>query len=448
MPYYHTQINDTILISKIKKRQKKFKNNSLKYALSEFICYLKERSRQIYLTLQTLTNSSYWNIFNFISIIAFCLILSSPLILVPQHNAIKTPKYWYEGIIVVQFSYTITATLYRMMSCKILFSLECFTSYRSFLLIYSTQLVSMVMFTLAYFVIFVLYLHYDPPLPFGGIIGYLSYYVSATAIWYSIPHEKRIEPLVRKQFKVYLAYIGFNHVIFSIVFKLYTMIFKEAPADMQWIVGIGLPIIREVGSWLRVRMLHLAFDEKSSNLINLIGMNVGHTFYVSVALGTFATEFTGYIVLSIDFATNIYNAIRISRLYAKINSKSMNNAKSSEEKRIALTDLALVEIIEFIVPLVYIITLIVALFGPNSSILGNYGNGYWTYRKIESLDKYVFTAIEMFAFDFCSFIVTGLILWKYCSVNFFLEICKQMKTSWLLIAITLAKSVNTVSAFL
>ena len=445
MPYYHTQSKDKILISKIQKRKQKLKNNHWKYNSNNFLSNLKQRSRQIYLTLQTLTHSSYWNILHFISIIAFCLILSSSLILVPQHNAIKTPKYWYEGIIVVQFSYTITATLYRMISCKLLFNLDCFTSYRSFLLIYGTQLVSMFLFTLAYFVIFVLYLHYDPPLPFGGIIGYLSYYVSLTAIWYSIPHKKRIEPLVRKQFKIYLAYIGFNHVIFAIVFKLYTMIFKEAPADMQWIVAIGLPIIRDIGSWLRIKLLRLAFDERSSNLINLVAVNVGHTFYVSVALGTFATELTGYIVLSIDFAINIYNAIRISRLCSKVKPKSIDNSKLIEEKQSAITDLALVEIIELIVPVVYIITLIVAFFGPNSSILGNYGNGYWTFRKIESLDKYVFGAIEMFAFDFCSFIVTGLILWKYCSVNFFLEICRQMKISWLLIAVTLAKSVNTVS---
>ena len=139
MPYYHTQINDEILISKIQKRKQKLKNNPWKYNSDNFLSHLKQRSRQMYLTLQTSTHSSYWNIFHFISIIAFCLVLSSPLILFPQHNAIKNPKYWYEGVIVVQFSYTITATLYRMMSCKVLFNLDCFTSCCSFLLIYATH---------------------------------------------------------------------------------------------------------------------------------------------------------------------------------------------------------------------------------------------------------------------------------------------------------------------
>lgn len=104
-------------------------------------------------------------------------------------------------------------------------------------------------------------------------------------------------------------------------------------------------------------------------------------------------------------------------------------------------------IIEFIVPVVYIVSLVVALYGPNSSILGNYGNGYWTFRRIESLDKYVFTAIEMFLFDCASFIVGGLILWKYCSISFFQEICLQMKTNWIFIAITVAKAVNVVLIF-
>ena len=214
---------------------------------------------------------------------------------------------------------------------------------------------------------------------------------------------------------------------------------------MQWSLGICLLIFRESSSRLKRYLLHCAFDENRSNIIELISTNVVHCFYVLVALGTFATEITGYVILSIDVALNVWNAIKILKLHRKLTPSLVALSTHWKEERMKLSELALTEILEFVTPLVYITSLLVTLFGPNSNIMGNYGNGYWTFRPIEKLDKYVLGTFEMFSADLLSFFVGGFILWKFCSINLLKEACHQIKLYRSLIALALARSLNVVS---
>ena len=58
-----------------------------------------------------------WKTANFInglhaiSIVGVCIILSSPVILIPQHDAIQSPGYWYELLITFSLTYPIHWTL-------------------------------------------------------------------------------------------------------------------------------------------------------------------------------------------------------------------------------------------------------------------------------------------------------------------------------------------------
>ena len=110
-----------------------------------------------------------------------------------------------------------------------------------------------------------------------------------------------------------------------------------------------------------------------------------------------------------------------------------------------IAELSLVEIIEFLIPLIYISTLVVALYGPNSTILGNYGNGYWSFEAIANVEKFLLAAIKMFLIDFLSAVIGGILLWYYCSINFLREVCRQIQCFWLLIAALLMATVNMVS---
>ena len=282
-------------------------------------------------------------------------------------------------------------------------------------------------------------------MPFSGIIGYLSFFISLVAVWLSIPHEKRIEITQRKQYKVYVAFKWLNTVLITVPFVLFTIILKKTPTHFQWICGFGVPIIREITSRLRRKCLNLAFEETRTNLIDLIQTNIAHLAYISITLGTFATRLTGYVILSVDFTMNVWTAFKVSRMHRKIILKDSSNDKLIKNLQYNLSELALVEIIEFIMPVNYIVTLVIAMYGPNSSILGNYGNGYWQYKAIESLDEYLLVAIEMFLVDCSSFLVGSFILWRYCSINFLRKVCEQLQKHGPFIALAVARAFAGVS---
>ena len=370
--------------------------------------------------------------------------MTSPLILVPQHDAIRNPEYFYEVIIAVQFSYSLSSTFARMMYCKILFKMDCFLSIKAFIMMYSNLVLSMILLAFLYFTVLVVYLGYDPPMPFTALIGYLSYYITLVAIWFCIPYKQRSEPGQRVKYKMYVAYEFFNVFCAKILQDLFIIMFKKTPSDFQWIVGFGFPILREVSYWLSVKILCFAFEERSSRVVQLIVRNVSHSLMISVSLGTFVTKFTGYVILLTDFALNIWNAIGIVHIHRKIDQISNTEKKLVETKQSAHLELVLIEIIEFIVPLVYIVSLVIALYGPNSNILGNYGNGYWTFEEIENVAKSLIVASKLVLIDLFSGIIGGLILWYYCSINFLMEVCRQIKRFWALITALLMADVNMV----
>ena len=110
-----------------------------------------------------------------------------------------------------------------------------------------------------------------------------------------------------------------------------------------------------------------------------------------------------------------------------------------------IAELSLIEIIEFLIPLIYISTLVVALYGPNSTILGNYGNGYWSFKPITNVEKFLLAAAKMFLIDFLSAVIGGVLLWYYCSINFLREVCRRIQCFWLLLTALLMATVNGVS---
>ena len=179
-------------------------------------------------------------------------------------------------------------------------------------------------------------------------------------------------------------------------------------------------------------------------MVETVSTNVQHAFFIAIILGTSATKGSIYAILVVDFALNILSAMKIVKFHKNISSE-LQTSKMIQEKQLELLTLVLTELIEVLTPLVYISSLLIALYGPNSAILGNYGNDYWQYKKIEHLDHILFSALELFLIDLFSCVLGGVILWKLCSVNVLQEICKHLQAYWTFLSARLATALSTVS---
>ena len=103
------------------------------------------------------------------------------------------------------------------------------------------------------------------------------------------------------------------------------------------------------------------------------------------------------------------------------------------EKLNELLSLTLIELIEILTPLVYISSLLIAYYGPNSAILGNYGNDYWQYKKVENVVDRLRNNGIFFVIDALRGVIFGLFLWRFCRLNMFKRHCDNIRQYKILI---------------
>ena len=92
------------------------KENRLKAAKTEHIKFSSQNARWM--------NVSFINGLHIFSIVGVCILLSSPVTLIPQHHAIQLPSYWYEVLMTFSVTYSIHWTLLTIMDNQMLLKIN------------------------------------------------------------------------------------------------------------------------------------------------------------------------------------------------------------------------------------------------------------------------------------------------------------------------------------
>ena len=75
------------------------------------------------------------------------------------------------------------------------------------------------------------------------------------------------------------------------------------------------------------------------------------------------------------------------------------------------------EIVEFMVPLSYLICFSVAYYGPNAYLIGNVRSGKWQFVAVEDFEHTIGFITLFFIVDLGSVLVSSLILWMFCRIK-------------------------------
>ena len=217
--------------------------------------------------------------------------------------------------------------------------------------------------------------------------------------------------------------------------------------DLQWIMGIVIWVVKELNDRvvrILVRKISMV-DNIEAKMTAKIHLSWLFTFWLAIVMATSATVITCYCIIGISFAVNVILCLKIIRIHKRVaanDSETRNNIALKEE---SLIELMLNETMEIAVPVIFVSTFTVAYYGPNSSVLGNVGNGYWHYQPTKNL-KTLFTPVfEMFLIDTSSAILIGVLLWKVCHLNVIESYCKLLKKYWGLLTISAIAMLNRVS---
>ena len=85
---------------------------------------------------------------------------------------------------------------------------------------------------------------------------------------------------------------------------------------------------------------------------------------------------------------------------------------------------------EIVVPLLYILTFLMAYFGPNAELIGNVKLTIWQYQAVKDINNFLEKVFFLFAIDLFGAVVNGLLLWKTCKINCLKTLKNMQKEFW------------------
>ena len=284
-----------------------------------------------------------------------------------------------------------------------------------------------------------LHLRYPVPLMGYMYLG-MSIWGIIVTVWILFP----LSWLKQNGFRKRLIRFSISFFLAQLLYVQYaflTKLFLMMPKHYLWIPALFLPFVREINSWIQIKMYLTASDGDPSCVKITCGHGVclNHSFFLAYTVGTQATTTFSVVIIATDFIINFINCLRIIYL------KKKEQTRENIEKQIEILQVVVIsETNEFIAPLCYILCFMTAYFGPNSGLIGNIGNDYWQYSKIEYVeDSIEFVIVFMFV-DLGSLILISILLWKLYRINLYRAFSALQKEFYVGFAASLAIAFNAV----
>lgn len=384
------------------------------------------------------TKVSYWNGLYAIPAVFLGVTFSFIFTLIPYQNTLKFPSYWYEIAMLIPLIFVLFL-VDAILQCYYCFKTDYMFSIRSFLRVgIPTGLMAVVPY-LILLLIWTMVWNYNPPLPHSEapqLLGVITF-VSGLAMEIYAKNKKEGDVKRILWFVLQFPYLGPGLQITYTGLELLT---NALPSQLQWIIAFLLPALREFHIMIVHKILMKA--RPCSNEIILFGVDMGiqsyHSFWVTLFLVK-VTDVTVYLILGIEFLLHLYSCYQIFKIQKQITTSDGNDTEDRrKEMSESIAGLILGESLEVFVPFSYLITFFSAYYGPNAYILGNIRNSYWEFKAVDDVGAVVIVTLKMLGIDFGICVVTGLILWIFCRINFFQEFCKIMKTYWAWFALRIA----------
>lgn len=343
------------------------------------------------------------------------------LTLIPAHNLIQNPDYWYEILLHAVYICLWFVPMMCIQAASFLSSKRILFK-ENVLFIGAVVLAMIVSGLLTSYNIWSKIMNYQFPIPFLGVISAMNLmFIFPLIIWLRFPHEWRKNTKIRKRIKFFSLHIVYMATI-PIVYHVVMGIIRMASNFNQPFFALSLPITREACIWIGSKFIEKCSndDERYAKIIFQYTLSTNHAITLCYIIGSFATASTSWLLMSIDFTLNIVLCLCI------VWTKKRHPYKIKKQIEM-LQDLSVNEMVEFHAPLSFLLVINVAFYGPNAEIFGNIGNSYWTYVAIEDIGQTTSIMGVFFLVDFCSTLVSAVILWRTCQIMLWTAFLESQK---------------------
>ena len=347
---------------------------------------------------------------------AFAVLYTTILTAWPQHNVILHPEYWYEYLIPLNLGIVPIAAITTLIECSIVMKRDIIWSFGAFLRI---ALSSSFGCSLTYAFVYWIWVHllrYRHPMPFVGHICLITtYIIKCTYLWFLFPSNLRINnEKYRNRLIAYISTFPLS-ILIGVGYSHISSLFFRVPLDIQWTIGLILPLLKEFILWLYAKVVFKATagDELTTKVMTICCVGSVHSFSIALLLSSKVTSTTAHLIMFLDFIPNLWLFRKIWKL------RYQGTEMARAQQKIAFTCLTLKEYFELAIPFVYCTSFVVAYYGPNASIIGNVKNDYWQYKKVENIFEKLSNNGIFFFIDAMRGMLFGLILKRFCNLNMY-----------------------------
>ena len=194
------------------------------------------------LTTQATTHlkePSYWNALYAIPIMTFAISCTFVYTLIPQHNHVESPGYWYEMAIALPFwSHNILIPPSYILLCYYVLNAEYMVSFRAFFSIYIPVALAHIIPHCVGTLIWTITLGYNPPIPQAASLIFLFIHPAlVTSIWIQVSSKFKSSDDRKRIVWLFIA-IYYNLILVGSYTIVANTILERFPDTLEWIIAI------------------------------------------------------------------------------------------------------------------------------------------------------------------------------------------------------------------
>ena len=365
-----------------------------------------------------------------IGVITLCVSSFLSITLIPYHNVVLFPSYWYEAIAILELGGRPGYFGLLLVHGKML--LEYQEVMKPSIIVTTYVVISLlgVVIKTCEHLLWTLGMGYNSPVPFALIIDtFLALFVCFIIGWYIFSKSIRFsqDQAFRNRVTAYVIYSlwcanvpGTVSFVFETFKELNNEYCSRIGFDVLWMIAIILFFMKKISNSMMVKYLtKVAKPEKVGLARGMVTIENGAMFksFVLVLIGSKTDAVTGYCFLGIAVLLNMKFCLDIIKVHKQITVDADHVEASHERKKSLITTLMLNETVDFFTTIAYASAISIAYHGPNAGIIGNIKNDYWQYHVIDSLPNLLTGISYSMLIDVSCGAITLLTLWICCGIN-------------------------------
>ena len=378
-----------------------------------------------------------------------CTIAFFVAALLPTHDVIRYPEYWYEVMYVWIFAVAPLGALWSVFQCNNIMQYPDIARPKIWIRLLLIIWFVTIVFYIGQYIVWTWHFGYYQPLPQNGIMFTLFVpAILAIFLWWYFPTDLRNDLIFRKRIKYYICYVVWTDIIVIMTLQFCMSTMEFLPSGYLWIVGIEFSVMKEFNDYILDKLVRKAAGSDDSFARGVVSLQlvVLTTSTIVQFISSEEDQNITICCLAADFAMNSFLTLKIIREERRV-ADDQDEERSHKMMEQMITTLIINEAMELLIPLLFMVSYTIAFYGPNAKNLGNFGIDYWQYEPIEDIWAYFNAALQMACVDTLSIVLTVVVVWKFTRINIRKEVKRVTKKFGSTAAIYLPLIMNTVRKF-